>query len=65
MYRAAAVDLYGEPYRTLDEMLQLVEAIDPATVHELAKEFFAPGRQTVVSLGPSVGPSKRRTRRRG
>jgi predicted Zn-dependent peptidase len=65
MYRAAAVDLYGEPYRTLDEMLKLVDSIEPATIHELAKEFFAPGRQTVVSLGPTAAPAKRRTRQRG
>jgi predicted Zn-dependent peptidase len=65
MYRAAAVDLYGEPYRSLDEMLKLVDAIDPATIHELAKEFFAPGRQTVLSLGPTTVPAKRRPRQRG
>ena len=28
MYRCAGVELYGEPYRTLDEMLALVDAID-------------------------------------
>ena len=28
MYRAAGVELYGEPYRTLDEMLALVDAVD-------------------------------------
>ena len=26
MYRCAGVELYGEPYRTLDEMLALVDA---------------------------------------
>jgi predicted Zn-dependent peptidase len=65
MYRAAAVDLYGEPYRTLDEMLALVDAIEPGTIHELAREFFAPDAQTVVSLGPSQKPIPRRARRRG
>ena len=65
MYRAAGVDLYGEPYRTLDEMLALVDAIDPRTVHELAGEFFAPAKQTVVSLGPQTAAAKRRSRRRG
>jgi len=69
MYRAAAVDLYGEPYRTLDEMLGLVDAIEPATVHQLAQEFLVPDQQTVVSLGPDAGkprrPAKRRTRPRG
>ena len=65
MYRAAGVDLYGEPYRTLDEMLALVDAIDPQTVHELAREFFDPGAQTVVSLGPNKKPARQRARRRG
>ena len=26
MYRAASVELYGEPYRTLDEVLALIDA---------------------------------------
>jgi predicted Zn-dependent peptidase len=69
MYRAAAVDLYGEPYRTLDEMLALVEGIQSQTIRDLAREFFQPDRQTVVSLGPAAvktrSAAKRRTRRRG
>jgi predicted Zn-dependent peptidase len=58
MYRAAAVDLYGEPYRSLDEMLARVDAITPDTIHGLAREYFAPASQTVLSLGP--GGAKRR-----
>lgn len=54
MYRAASVELYGEPYRTLDEMLAEIDAIEPARVHEVAREFFAPDRQTVVALGPGM-----------
>jgi predicted Zn-dependent peptidase len=65
MYRAAAVDLYGEPYRSLDEMLALVEAIDSETVHQLAREFFVPDVQTVVSLGPGKKSGKQRARPRG
>jgi predicted Zn-dependent peptidase len=56
MYRAAAVDLYGEPYRTLDEMLALIDAIDPATIHDLAREYFRPDAQTVLTLGPDAAP---------
>jgi predicted Zn-dependent peptidase len=52
MYRAAAVELYGEPYRSLDEMLVLVDTVTSEQVAEVAREFFAPERQTVVSLGP-------------
>ena len=52
MYRAAGVELYGEPYRPLDEVLALVDAIDEDTVRSVCAEFFAPERQTVLSLGP-------------
>jgi predicted Zn-dependent peptidase len=52
MYRAAGVDLYDEPYRPLDEVLALVDAIDAETVRDVCREFFAPERQTVLSLGP-------------
>ena len=34
MYRAASVELYGEPYRTLDEMLALIDGI---TVEDIAQ----------------------------
>jgi predicted Zn-dependent peptidase len=52
MYRAAAVELYGDPYRTLDETLALVNAVTPDDIAHVAREFFAPERQTVLSLGP-------------
>ena len=52
MYRCANVELYGEPYRTLDEMLAQIDAVTPEEVAEVAREFFDPARQTVVSLGP-------------
>jgi predicted Zn-dependent peptidase len=54
MYRAAGVELYGEPYRTLDEVLALVDAIDMTTVAEICKTYYQPGQQTLVSLGPKV-----------
>ena len=52
MYRCAGVELYGEPYRTLDEMLAVIDAVTAEQVAEVARDFFAPERQTVVSLGP-------------
>jgi predicted Zn-dependent peptidase len=54
MYRAAGVELYSEPYRTLDEVLALVDSIDAQTVASLCKTYFAPSRQTLVSLGPKA-----------
>ena len=53
MYRAAAVELYGEPYRTLDETLALVDAVTADDIQSVGREFFAPDKQTVLSLGPS------------
>jgi predicted Zn-dependent peptidase len=53
MHRAAAVELYGEPYRTLDESLALVDAVDPTHVADVARRHFAPEAQTVLSLGPA------------
>lgn len=52
MYRCAGVELYGEPYRTLDEMLALIDAVTQDQVAEVARDFFSPSVQTVVSLGP-------------
>ena len=52
MYRAASVELYGEPYRTLDEVLALIDAITAEEVAAVAREFFRPEQLTVVSLGP-------------
>jgi predicted Zn-dependent peptidase len=53
MYRAAGLELYGEPFRSLDEMLSLVDAIDEQTVSEVCSACFQPSGQTVVSLGPA------------
>jgi predicted Zn-dependent peptidase len=52
MYRCAGVELYGEPYRSLDEMLALIDGVTSEQIAEVARDFFAPERQTVVSLGP-------------
>lgn len=52
MYRCAGVELYGEPYRTLDEMIALIDQVSEADIADVARDFFAPERQTVVSLGP-------------
>ena len=54
MYRAAGVELYDEPYRTLDEVLTLVEAIDAETVASLCKSYYSPSQQTLVTLGPKA-----------
>ncbi len=53
MYRLASAALNGEPYLSLDEMLATVAALTAEDALRVASEFFAPERQTVVSLGPS------------
>jgi predicted Zn-dependent peptidase len=65
MYRAAGVVLYDEPYRTLDEMLALVDSIDPEMVRSVARDFFQPDRQTVVTLGPARRAGRKRARKAG
>jgi len=55
MYRAAGVELYDEEYRSLDELLALVDGIDRDLVGQICSEFFAPEAQTIVSLGPGAG----------
>ncbi|HXV85516.1 MAG TPA: pitrilysin family protein [Gemmatimonadales bacterium] len=52
MYRLATLALYGEPYRTIDEVLALIDAVKEDDVGAVAAEFLAPERQTVVWLGP-------------
>jgi predicted Zn-dependent peptidase len=52
MYRAASVELYGEPFRSLDEVLGLIDAISVSEIATVAREYFTPDRMTVLSLGP-------------
>ena len=52
MYRAAAVELYGEPYRPLDEVLARVDAITSGDVQSVCETFYSLDQQTIVRLGP-------------
>lgn len=54
MYRAAAVELYGEPFQPLDEVLAAIDRIDQVAVAAVCREFFSPDAQTVLSLGPGA-----------
>jgi len=56
MYRAAGVELYDEDFRSLDEVLALIDSIDRESVLAVCNDFFAPDMQTVVSLGPGAAP---------
>ena len=52
MYRAASVELYDEPFRSLDDILALIDAISVDDVARVASAYFDPELMTVVSLGP-------------
>jgi predicted Zn-dependent peptidase len=52
MARLAGFTLYDDRYRPLDEMLREIDEVTPEIVRDVAAEFFAPERQTVVRLGP-------------
>jgi hypothetical protein len=56
MYRAAGVELYDEDFRSLDEVLALIDSIDRESVLAVCNDFFVPDLQTVVSLGPGAAP---------
>jgi len=52
MGRLAGFVLHEDEYRPLDRMLAEIDAVTPDEVAEVAAEYFAPERQTVVRLGP-------------
>jgi predicted Zn-dependent peptidase len=52
MYRLAGQELYAERYRSIDEILQEVDAVSTDDIARVAAEFFTPERQAVVWLGP-------------
>lgn len=53
MYRLATVELYDEPYRTIDQMLADIERASQDAVAAVGQEFFDPERETIVWLGPN------------
>jgi predicted Zn-dependent peptidase len=53
LHRLAGTELYGEPFRTLDEITALVDAVTLDEVAALATEYYRPGRQTLLRLGPT------------
>ena len=59
MYRAASGELYSEPHRPIDEILALIDAITPADVGAVCRDYFSPERQVVLSLGPAPAATGR------
>jgi len=52
MHRLAGFSLYGEPYRSIDQVLAEIDQVTAEQVAEVAAEFLQPERHTVVWLGP-------------
>jgi predicted Zn-dependent peptidase len=53
LHRLAGTELYREPFRSLDEITSLIDAVTLDDVAALAAEYFTPDRQNLLRLGPS------------
>jgi len=53
LYRLAGFALHEEPFLTLDEVLNKLDAVTSQEVAEAAANFFDPQRLLLLSLGPS------------
>ena len=58
MARLASIELQGEHYRSVDEVLRTIDAVEPDDLTALAAEFWVPDRQTMVWLGPQEPASR-------
>jgi predicted Zn-dependent peptidase len=54
LHRLAGTELYNEPFRTMDEITALVDAVTIDDVAAVAAEFFPPDRQSLLRLGPTL-----------
>jgi predicted Zn-dependent peptidase len=52
LHRLAGTELYDEPFRSMDEITALVEAVTLDDVAALAAEYFPADRQSLLRLGP-------------
>jgi predicted Zn-dependent peptidase len=57
MGRLAGFVLHQDEYRPLDQMLAEIDAVTAEEIAEVAAEYFAPERQTILRLGPAVESS--------
>jgi predicted Zn-dependent peptidase len=54
LQRLASTALYDEPYLTLDEICQRIDAVTEEEVSEICGQYYAPERHSIVSLGPKA-----------
>jgi predicted Zn-dependent peptidase len=55
MQRIATAELYGEPFRTVEEVTRRIESVTTDDALAVARAWFSPERQSVVILGPGNG----------
>ncbi|HSH44749.1 MAG TPA: pitrilysin family protein [Longimicrobiales bacterium] len=53
LYRLALQELYGEPYRTVDELTARIDAVDMNEIREVARRYLEPEGWLTVRLGPA------------
>lgn len=51
--RLAGTELYDEPFRSVEEVLALVDAVTQEDIAALAATYFDPDRQVALRLGPN------------
>jgi predicted Zn-dependent peptidase len=54
LHRLAGFALYDEPALSLDELLRAIEAVTRDQVADVARRYFQPERQIVLSMGPGA-----------
>lgn len=58
LHRLAATALYGEPFRSLEEVVARVDAVTLDEVAALAAQYYDPAAQLLLTLGSRNGRSK-------
>jgi predicted Zn-dependent peptidase len=53
LHRLAGTELYNEPFRSMDEITALVDAVTVDDVAAVAADIFPPDRQSLLRLGPT------------
>ena len=53
LHRLAGTELYNEPFRSIDEITALVDAVNLDDIAALAALYFQPQQQSLLRLGPS------------
>ena len=54
LHRLAGTALYGEPFRSAEEVMRCVDAVTAEDVAAVAAQYLEPERQTVLCLGPEL-----------